>query len=54
MWHANGTTGEAPPQGLGKGGLVLLVMVEFVGRRTVEQARQDEALGHKPRSVRPG
>jgi hypothetical protein len=35
-------------------GLVLLVMVGLVGRRDVEQARYDEALGHRPRSVRPG
>jgi hypothetical protein len=54
MWHVNGTTGEGPPQASAKGGLVLLVMVELVGRRNVEQARHDEALGHRPRSVRPG
>lgn len=29
-------------------------MVGLVGRRDVEQARYDEALGHRPRSVRPG
>jgi hypothetical protein len=29
-------------------------MVRLVGRRNVEQARWDEALGHRPRSVRPG
>jgi hypothetical protein len=30
------------------------VMVGLVGWRDVEQARYDEALGHRPRSVRPG
>ena len=37
-----------------KCGLVLLVMMGLVGRRDVEQARYYEALGHRPRSVRPG
>jgi hypothetical protein len=46
--------GQARPLDTAKCGLVLLVMVGLVGRRDVEQARYDEALGHRPRSVRPG
>jgi uncharacterized protein len=42
------------PMASAKGGLVLLAMVGLIGRRDVEQARYDQALGHRPRSVRPG
>jgi hypothetical protein len=41
-------------QGLGKVRACLVVMVGLVGRRDMEQARYDEALGHRPRSARPG
>ena len=41
-------------QGLGKVRACLVGDGRGIGRRDVEQARYDEALGHRPRSVRPG